>query len=132
MPVPPFLSSSYLPGGRSFTRSVAVACLIASSAGLLAVLIAALRMHGGVSARELPAHGSLAEPLTSAEGEAPSGPAVAAAVKNRREEQVVTAEDSARSSAHDYLQGLYVKVHAKAEHQALPQYLATLYTRAAV
>lgn len=67
-------------------------------------------------------HGALAEPLASAEGAAPSGQAAAA----KKEK----AEDSALTSTRCYLEGLYTQAIAKAEHQAIAQYLSTVYARA--
>jgi len=123
VPLHPRISNPYVSTVHSIVRPAAIGCLIASSV-LLATLVAVLRSQGAASARELPMRSALAEPLASAEGAAPSGPAAVVAAKK------ATQEDCALTSTRVYLKGLYGHVIAKTEHQAITQYLSTVYARA--
>eukprot|EP00443_Scrippsiella_acuminata_P104101 CAMPEP_0115680632 /NCGR_PEP_ID=MMETSP0272-20121206/56903_1 /TAXON_ID=71861 /ORGANISM="Scrippsiella trochoidea, Strain CCMP3099" /LENGTH=275 /DNA_ID=CAMNT_0003119911 /DNA_START=30 /DNA_END=857 /DNA_ORIENTATION=+ len=62
--------------------------------------------------------------LASAEGAAPKGPAAPAVATKAKE------EDCALNSTRVYLKDLYDQVIAKAENQAIAQYLSTVYARA--
>eukprot|EP00443_Scrippsiella_acuminata_P003131 CAMPEP_0115292592 /NCGR_PEP_ID=MMETSP0270-20121206/65215_1 /TAXON_ID=71861 /ORGANISM="Scrippsiella trochoidea, Strain CCMP3099" /LENGTH=308 /DNA_ID=CAMNT_0002710029 /DNA_START=74 /DNA_END=1000 /DNA_ORIENTATION=- len=123
VPLQPRISNPYVSISHSMARSAAIGCLIVCSV-FLATIVAVLRLQGAASARELPMRGALAEPLASAEGAAPKGPAAPAVATKAKE------EDCALNSTRVYLKDLYDQVIAKAENQAIAQYLSTVYARA--